>query len=106
MSPCGRQVDFSPGLSCACLQVFPCLIAGGLQLVQLCPDLILLVLQGIDGFIVFDLRFGLGLVSPCLEQIDLRVPFIQLSIELLFVRFSFVPRSNLLRQFVVVTVAS
>ena len=36
-------LDFIPGLFCACLEVFPCLISGGLQLVQLCPGLILLL---------------------------------------------------------------
>jgi len=67
----------------ACFEVFPCLIAGGLHLVQLCPGLILPVLQGFDAFVVFDLPLGLGLVRPCLEQSDLHVPFLQLRIELL-----------------------
>jgi hypothetical protein len=84
-------LDVGPGFFCACLQVFPCLIAGGLQLVQLCPGIILLVLQRFDCFVVFDLRLGLGL-----EQSDLRIPFIQLRIELFFLCFSFVHHSNFL----------
>ena len=63
-------LEFIPSLFCSYLQVFPCLIPGGLQLVQLFPRLILLMMQRFDGFVVFDLRLGLGLVRPGLGDGD------------------------------------
>src|SRR5664279_2964370 len=76
------SLDFSPGLFCACLQVI--------------PGLILPALQGFDGFVVFDHYLDLSLVRSGLEQKDLRVPFLQLSIEHIFVCFSFFFLSKLL----------
>ena len=61
--------DFSPGFFRACFDGFPCPIAGGLQLLQLRLGLILFVLQGVDGFVVIDLRVGLGIRRLGLEQI-------------------------------------
>jgi hypothetical protein len=48
-------LDFSPGFFRACFDDFPCLIACGLQLLQLGLGLILFMLQSLDGFVVIDL---------------------------------------------------
>jgi len=87
--------DFVPNFFRTCFDVFPCLITGSLQLVQLSPCLILSVLQGIDVFVVFDFCLGLDLAGLCLEQGDLCIPFIQLSIELFYLCFSFFLHGNL-----------
>ena len=58
----------SPGFFRARLEVFPGLIAGGLKLLQLHFSFILFVLQGVDGFVVFDLRIGLGIIRLGPEQ--------------------------------------
>jgi hypothetical protein len=89
-------LDFSPGFFRASFDGFPCLIAGGLQLLQLRLGLILFVLQGLNGFVGIDLRVCLGILRLGLEKSNLRVPFLQLCIELLFIRFSFVRDGNLL----------
>ena len=90
-------LDLGPGFFRACFEVFPCLIAGGLQLLQLRLGFILFSLQCVDGFVVFDLRIGLGIVGLGLEQSDLCAQLLQLCIELFFVRFSFVLH-NILRD--------
>ena len=69
-------LDFRPGFFRACFDGFPCLIAGGLQLLQLRLGLILFVLQGLDGFVVIDPSVGLGIFHLGSEQSDLRVPFL------------------------------
>jgi hypothetical protein len=81
-------LDFIPGIFRACFEVFPCIISGGPQLVQLFLGHILLVLQRFDGFLVFDPPLCLGLVRFSLEQNNLCVPFVESCIELLFVIFS------------------
>ena len=69
-------LDFSPSFFRACFDGFPCLITGGLQLLQLRLGLILFLLQGLDGFVVIDPNVGLGIFRLGSEQSDLRVPFI------------------------------
>lgn len=85
----------SPGFFRARLEVFPGLIAGGLKLQEFRFRFILFVLQGVDGFVVFDLRIGLGIVRLGPEQSDLRAPFLQLRFELFLVCFSCILRNNL-----------
>ena len=69
-------LDFSPGFFRACFNGFPCLIAGGLQLLQLRLGPIMFALQGLDFFVVIDLRVGFGSFRLGLEQSDLRAPFL------------------------------
>ena len=70
------SLDFSPDFFRACFDSFPCLIAGGLQLLQLRLGLILFMLQGLDGSIVIDPSVGLCILRLGSEQSDLRVPFL------------------------------
>jgi len=81
------SLDISPGVFCTCLEVFPCIIAGGPQLLKFRFGCILLALR-FYRFLILNLRLGLGFVCFSVKQSDLGAPFLQLRIKFLFVCFS------------------
>ncbi len=84
---CSWKADLNSATLCLHrFSVIPCSISAASIRTTVCRNL-LLVLQGFEGFVVFNLRISPGFVGSGFQQSRLRFPFLNLRIKLFFMRF-------------------